>query len=132
MPIPFPKIKKMPKCRTKEDCVDLAKKITRAKGACECCGRLPDAYNPLDGAHIVPVRHSHTAADLRNLLCLRRDCHIYWTAHPLEFEEFVENKWPGRLIEMRQKARTNRGRPDWDSLHTSLTDEQKRLDHGNR
>ena len=124
MPIPFPKIKKLPKCRTKEDCVELAKRITRAKGSCECCGRLPDAYNPLDGAHVVPVRHSWTAADLRNLLCLRRDCHRGFTDNPYDFQEFMEATFPGRLNEMREISRKH-GKPEWDAVYAQLKAEEK-------
>src|SRR3990172_5344198 len=120
MNLMFPKTKALPKCKSKSDCVELAKKIIRARmGICECCGQIGTALFPLDGAHVVPVRHSWTAADLRNLLCLRRDCHSYFTAHPLEFEEFVEAKWPGRLMEMRELAR-QRGKPDWDVVFEVL------------
>jgi hypothetical protein len=125
MTLKFPKSPKLPKLRSKNECVDLAKKIVRARGACECCNQLPTDLFPLDGAHIVPVRHSWTAADLRNLICLRRDCHRHFTDNPHEFQEWMEARFPGRLAELKSLARVH-GKPDWDVIWDGLKEEERK------
>ena len=76
--------------------------IVRAHGSCEnpdchavcACEDRPrrhDATCPLQCAHIISRRFSATRTDLRNAICLCARCHHYWTDHPYEWAELVDD-----------------------------------------
>lgn len=72
---------------------------------CENCGAGSDKY--LQAAHIVSRAYASTRTDDDNLFCLCASCHRMFTAWPLEFYKFVEEKRGLELYEeLRQRALT--------------------------
>lgn len=113
-----------PRKASKNKCIDLAKKICRAKGICLSCGRPAGPNHDLEAAHIVPCRFWNVAADTWNLICLGHSCHSYFTAHPKEFEAFVERLYPGRLATLYAIARVQKVM-DWNAVWDKLVGEAK-------
>ena len=113
-----------PRKASKNKCMDLAKKICRAKLFCLCCG-LPDGPNHnIEAAHIIPCRYWNTAADTWNLVPLGHSCHSYFTDHPMEFEEFIDKHYPGRRKVLYAIARVKKT-IDWDAIWERLQGEAK-------
>ena len=72
----------------------LVSKIVRAKGKCERCG---STTGQMQTAHIIG-RSNHTLRfDFQNVLCLCANCHRWNHTYPLDFAEWVENKYPNRV-----------------------------------
>ena len=75
--------------------------IIKSEGKCERCG----SRDYLQTAHIISRRYKQVRWDLDNAVCLCRGDHVYFTHHPLEWEEWVVDKI-GELayIELKTKA----------------------------
>src|SRR3990167_10281304 len=67
---------------------ELFSKIIRSKGFCERCGKKEN----LQCAHILSRSYRQVRWDFGNAFCLCNGCHVYFTHHPIEFEEFVITK----------------------------------------
>lgn len=53
-----------------------------------------------DGAHVISRRYLKTRHNVANGLDLCRGCHSYFTAHPVEWREFLESEMTGRATEL--------------------------------
>lgn len=73
------------KKRWKDKCDALFSKIVRRVGFCI---ETKVKYN-LQCAHIVSRSYHATAWDLDNAVCLFKNRHCYYTHHPVEWENFV-------------------------------------------
>ena len=60
----------------------------KSRGRCERCGKR----DYLQTAHIISRRYRQVRWDLNNALCLDRNCHVYFTSHPIEFENYIISK----------------------------------------
>lgn len=68
-------------------------KIIRSSGYCRRCGRT----NNLQAAHIVSRRWKQTRWDVDNGICLCINCHNWGHANPKQFDNWIEDTFPGRL-----------------------------------
>jgi hypothetical protein len=70
-----------------------------------CCG------GGLQGAHILRKGGIYAGIryDLENVIVLCRNHHLYWAhLHELEFYEWIENLYPGRIERLKQSAMYSR------------------------
>ena len=117
-------VRNRPRKASKNKCMDLAKKICRVNGICLSCGQPTGLHHEIEAAHIVPCRFWNVAADTWNLIPLGHSCHSYFTAHPKEFEEFVDRIYPGRRMTLYAIARVKKA-IEWDVVWEKLVGEAK-------
>ena len=55
-------------------------------------------------AHLVSRSYKSIRTELQNAVCLCRSCHMYFTHHPLEWEVWCDEKWLGRLDQLKKRA----------------------------
>jgi hypothetical protein len=134
-PCPKPKNKKKRKKKKKPQwkidrlkCIALAKKITRNKPInCEKCGKVCIGKGR-HAAHVIPVDYGHTAADLRNLLVLCANCHVFSNdaCHnsPIHFEQWFSRYRPG-LKELLLQEANNSEKVNWPMVYENLLIEAK-------
>ena len=108
----------------KNKAITLAKKIVREYvNQCEWCGKKAVKF---DGAHIIPVRFSATAADINNILCLCSGCHTLsgnsCHENPVLFTRWLDGYAPGRFEALWEKARqiTDMTAADWKDQYLAL------------
>jgi hypothetical protein len=80
----------------------------RQQGHCVAEG---DHLGYLQCAHIISRCYHNIRWDERNAVCLCARHHSYFTHHPVEWDTWVEDMFPGRLAELRPLA-LNGMRPD--------------------
>lgn len=84
----------------------------RSRGRCEACGKTSD----LQWAHGFSRRYRAVRWDLRNGFCLCRGCHLKYTVRPLEWDDWLRERWGEELYaELRSLALTA-GRVDHAAL----------------
>jgi len=84
----------------------------RSKGFCERCGTKDN----LQCAHIISRRYHQVRWDLNNALSLCRGCHMYFTYHPIEWEDYIiKEKGNGFYQNLREKA-LNYGKIDYEEV----------------
>jgi hypothetical protein len=79
----------------------------------------PNCGGPLQGAHILrkggmykSIRH-----DLENLVVLCRNHHMFWAhLYELDFYEWIEEMYPGRLARLKETARAPKRKVDYKEL----------------
>ena len=59
----------------------------RSVGRCKKCG----GREYLQTAHIISRRYKQVRWDLDNAICLDRNCHVYFTHHPIEWDLYIED-----------------------------------------
>jgi len=77
-------------------------KVVRSVGFCESDREKHSAQ--LQCAHIISRSYKSIRTDRRNALCLCQGCHMYYTNYPLEFEDWIDDTYPGLRADLRQKA----------------------------
>lgn len=70
--------------------------------ACIRCATTED----LQCAHIITRGYHAVRWDEDNAIALCRSDHVFFTHRPLEWENFIDNRFPGRRDELRKKALT--------------------------
>jgi len=77
-------------------------KLVKARDGytCQACGTsdYPQC------AHLVSRSYKSIRTELENAVVLCRSCHMSFTHHPLEWEEFCERRWPGLLTNLKRRA----------------------------
>lgn len=63
--------------------------LVRSRGRCENC----HAQRDLQWAHGFSRRYRMVRWDLRNGFCLCKGCHLKFTVRPLEWDEWLRNRW---------------------------------------
>lgn len=120
MEIPKPKKKRRKKSVT-TIADELFAKIVRSAGKCFKCG---NTYN-LQCAHIISRGYFGTRYDFDNALCLCSGHHVWYTHHPLEWEDFIDEKLGmerRKELKKRAYAYTNSGvRLDYSKLIAELS-----------
>lgn len=99
--------------------------IIRSVGECKHC------YSSLrlEAAHVFSRGYLNTRWLEENAVCLCHDCHLWFTAHPIEWEEWCIS-WMGEHLYMRLRHRAYlvTGIPiDYDALKTRLRYRLKEL-----
>lgn len=74
--------------------------IRERDGSCVACG----STEFLQCAHIISRSYKFIRTDERNAVALCRSCHMKFTHKPLEWEDFIESRWPGLWPTLRDKA----------------------------
>ena len=82
----------------------------RSRNRCES-NRL-EHKGHLQAAHIITRSYGATRTDPLNGLCLCQGCHVFYTHRPLEWEEWIEERWPGLWDHLKTKALTH-AKVDW-------------------
>lgn len=86
--------------------------IVRSHGRCVVC----DTTQNLQCAHGFSRRHRATRWDFRNAFSLCRGHHVYFTHRPLEWDDWLRDRWGETLYwEIRHLALSDQ-RPDLDEL----------------
>ncbi len=85
--------------------------------ACRACG----SHMRPQTAHIVSRRYHATRWCLDNAVCLCASCHTRYTYKPIEWEDWVEEHFPGRLAQLKARARAGVRWIDYDAILYSLT-----------
>ena len=88
----------------------------RRDACCRNCG----ASWRLQCAHIVSRRYNATRWSTDNAVCLCQKCHMKFTYDPLGWEEWVEERFPGRLAELKVRARQGVAKVDLEAVVESL------------
>lgn len=79
----------------------LFSQVVRLKGCCENCG----STSSLQCAHGFSRRYRPTRWLHINAFCLCAKCHVYYTHHPIEWDDWLREQWPDGLYEtVREKA----------------------------
>ncbi len=67
---------------------------------CEHCG----VKGPrMENCHIFGRRAAVTRYDLLNCICMCHHCHRTFTENPIDFRNWVESRWPGRIDILQEK-----------------------------
>jgi len=76
----------------------------RSRGACQ--SDRPSHAGNLQCAHIISRSYKTIRTDERNALCLCAGCHTYYTHRPLEWEDWINQTYPGLWADLRTTALT--------------------------
>lgn len=99
----FKKKRKPKRASATKTCDAMFGKIIRARGACQDCGQPYD----LQCAHGFSRRYRATRWDERNSFALCRGCHLKYTVRPLEWDDWLRERWgPALYTELRTLALT--------------------------
>jgi hypothetical protein len=91
--------------------------LVRARGECEAEG---EHTGPLQWAHGFSRSYRAVRWDLRNGFCLCSGHHFFFTNHPLEWDNWLHEKW-GTVQYLRMRGLAVGGlKPDLPSLVESL------------
>lgn len=81
-------------------------------GSCCECGKSRD----LECAHGFSRRYLAVRWDERNAFALCRECHMYYTGHPLEWDEWLRGTWGEDLYDEIRDLALNGRNPDLDEM----------------
>jgi 5-methylcytosine-specific restriction protein A len=93
---------------------------TRDNWTCQCCGRTRENGAAIQCAHIVSRRYRATRWSRSNAIALCSKCHVYYTYRVLEFEVFIEERYPGRLAELKPIAIAGIHQVDYTEICTFM------------
>ena len=82
------------------------------------CERCESDYQP-ECAHLITRDYKAVRTSLQNAVTLCRTCHAWFTHHPVEWENWLEDKWPGRLQQVKTRA-LKYERVDWQQERDQL------------
>lgn len=85
--------------------------------SCRACGTQ---MHP-QCAHLVSRRYHATRWILDNAVCLCSGCHMKYTHDPLGWEAWIEERWPGRLAQLKARALAGVRWVDYEAIAESLT-----------
>ena len=77
-------------------------KVVREVGYCESDRETHKGV--LQCAHIIGRSYKTIRVDRRNALCLCAGCHMYFTHHPLEWRQWIDETRPGLWAELNAEA----------------------------
>ncbi len=94
-----------------EKCDDLFGQLVRARGHCESGRKTHGGVHQC--AHGFSRSYKAIRCDFRNAFCLCQGCHTYYTYRPLEWDEWLMQRWGTHLYyELRGLALTH-PKMDW-------------------
>lgn len=101
-------------------CDALFSKLVRDRdGGCVAQGFRFDCKGYLQCAHIIPRRYSAVRTDFDNAVALCSSHHVYWTHRPLEWQDWIGVRYPGRWDDLRARAMAD-GKVDWKHRYHTL------------
>jgi len=90
--------------------------IVRSVGHCEACGIATN----LQCAHGFSRRYRTVRWDERNAFALCRACHVYYTHRPLEWDEWLRDRWGNAGYDVMRNLALNGPKPDLQEIHDRL------------
>lgn len=84
--------------------------------ACRRCGSV---VNP-QCAHVISRTYRAIRWNPDNAVCLCRGCHVMFTHRPLEWADWCEERFPGRLALLKVQALAAHEKPDYDAICEGL------------
>lgn len=90
----------------------------RSRGACEAVGRPHKGV--LQWAHIVSRSYHNTRWLESNALCLCAGCHKFYTDRPLEWEQFITQKFGERQYQSLKHFALSHEKVDYKELFNEL------------
>jgi hypothetical protein len=89
---------------------------TRDDWQCRNCGspKHPQC------AHVVSRRYRAIRWSSENAVCLCKRCHMKYTNDPIGWEKWVEDRWPGRLAELKRLAWAGVAKIDHEAVCVGL------------
>ncbi len=100
-------------------------RLVRSIGMCES-GRL-DHAGPLQCAHGFSRRYRAVRWDRRNAWCLCAGCHMFFTHHPIEWDEWMHRQMGDALYSQIRSLALGGERVDLKELHALLKEQTKEL-----
>lgn len=97
--------------------------LTRAPGVCVHCG----ATERLQCAHGFSRRYRSVRWDSRNAFCLCQGCHMFFTHRPLEWDEWLRNRWGNALYTELRALALSTEKVDLEAVREELVAETLRL-----
>ena len=79
---------------------------------CTSCG---DPYRPQCG-HLISRTYRAIRFTPQNATTLCSKCHVFFTHRPLEWQDWCEERWPGRLAMLKAQALAAHPKPDYDAI----------------
>ena len=89
---------------------------TRDGWQCQRCG----AIERIQCAHLIGRAYRAVRFAAPNATALCQGCHVFFTHRPLEFQDWCEERWPGRLALLKAQALAAHEHPDYDALCAEL------------
>ena len=99
-------------------CDVLFSKLIRARGECELAS--PSCRGPLQCAHGFSRRYSAVRCDPRNAFALCQGHHFFYTHRPLEWVEWLRERWGDELYAELRTAALSQVKVDWKALSAEL------------
>ena len=94
----------------------LFSQIVRQAGKCLVCGTSQN----LQCCHIISRRYHQVRWDLRNAVAMCRNHHVYYTYHPLEWDDYIKAEiGEGTFADLKEKA-LQYGKIDHKALYEEL------------
>ena len=120
-PLPKKRRRKGDKTKRMEECDRLFGRLVRGRGPCVCCG----SFEFIQCAHGFSRSYRAVRWDDRNAFPLCRACHVRFTHRPLEWDQWLRERWGALEYEaIREQALTHRA-PDMDELVLTLRERVK-------
>jgi len=88
----------------------------RSIGECFRC----QSQKNLQCAHIWTRGYKQIRWNPENALCLCQGCHLYFTHHPIEWQDFIEEHFPGRLYKLKKIAQEYGTKIDHEAIEKNL------------
>jgi 5-methylcytosine-specific restriction endonuclease McrA len=89
---------------------------TRDGWTCQRCG----SPFRIQCAHLIGRAYRAIRFAAPNATALCQGCHVYMTHRPLEWMDWVEERWPGRWAMLKTQALAAHEHPDYDAVCESL------------
>lgn len=89
-----------------------SKYVRERDGECQAKDEIFPCKGNLQCAHILSRRYATTRCHQLNAIALCASHHIYWTHRPLEWEDWIKDRYPGRWEALRRAAIFG-GKVDW-------------------
>lgn len=107
----------------------LFSKIVRDRdGGCVAAGTDPITCKGVNQcAHLITRSYKSIRCDFDNAVTLCQAHHTYYTHHPLEWEDWVDLHYPGRIPRLRDVA-LRYERVNWKAKHEELSAMAKTLE----
>ena len=109
----MPKIKKIKYTMMEAD--RLFSELIRKPGKCYLCS----STFHLQCAHIISRGYKAVRYNPENALCLCQKCHFFYTYKPIEWEDLIKQKLPGRWEKLRKLA-LDYQKPDYRAIIEGL------------
>lgn len=110
---------------TSKQCDILWSRLVKVPQRCHLKGRdRVKCAGPFQAAHGFSRRYRGTRWDLLNGFCLCAGHHVFYTHHPIEWDDFLRSEWGGPFYEGMKLAALTVTRPDLAQILAALQSSQ--------